>query len=154
MTRGRYCGQSYRRCYYEVLKKIKFIEPKRQREPKDKIDECIAINQEACLFCAESLLVQNHKDSVKAHCHMTGKYRGALHNEFKLKLKLNAKTVPMPVVFHNLKGYDSHILMQVMVRVQGEMKCIPTNTEKYISFSQVYQQGEFPAKQSGFFGQR
>ena len=25
--------------------------------------------------------------------------------------------------------------MQAMARVQGEIKCIPTNTEKYISFS-------------------
>ena len=43
--------------------------------------------------------------------------------------------MPIPVIFHNLKGYDGHLLMQAMARVQGEIKCIPTNTEKYISFS-------------------
>jgi len=48
---------------------------------------------------------------------------------------LNAKTVPIPVVFHNLKGYDGHLLMQAMARVQGEIGCIPTNTEKYMSFT-------------------
>ena len=43
---------------------------------------------------------------------------------------------PIPVIFHNLTGDDDgHLLMQAMVRVQGEIKCIPTNTEKYISFS-------------------
>ena len=67
--------------------------------------------------------------------HMTGKYRGAAHNECNFKLKLNPKTTPIPVIFHNLKGYDGHLLMQAMARVQGEIKCIPTNTEKYISFS-------------------
>ena len=41
----------------------------------------------------------------------------------------------MPVFFHNLKGYDGHLLMQAMARVHGEIKCIPTNTENYISFS-------------------
>ena len=41
----------------------------------------------------------------------------------------------IPVIFHNLKGYDGHLLMQAMARVRGEIKCIPTNTEKYISFS-------------------
>ena len=66
---------------------------------------------------------------------MTGKYRGAAHNECNFKLKLNPKTAPIPVFFHNLKGYDGHLLMQAMARVQGEIKCIPTNTEKYISFS-------------------
>ena len=66
---------------------------------------------------------------------MTGKYRRAGHNECNFKLKLNAKTAPIPVIFHNLKGYDRHLLMQAMARVRGEIKCIPTNTEKYISFS-------------------
>ena len=66
---------------------------------------------------------------------MTGRYRGAAHNECNFKLKLNKKTAPIPVIFHNLKGYDGHLLMQAMARVQGEIKCIPTNTERYISFS-------------------
>lgn len=43
--------------------------------------------------------------------------------------------MPIPVVFHNLKGRDGHLLMEAMSRVQGEIKCIPNNTEKYISFS-------------------
>ena len=90
---------------------------------------------ETCLFCADPLLVPNFKDSVRDHDHMTGKYRGAAHNECNFKLKLNPKTAPIPVFFHNLKGYDGHLLMQAMARVQGEIKCIPTNTEKYISFS-------------------
>ena len=43
--------------------------------------------------------------------------------------------MPIPVILHNLKGYDGHLLMQAMARVKGEIRCIPTNTEKYISFS-------------------
>ena len=86
---GRYCGQSHRKCYYEAMKKNKFIGPQRQRE--DEIDQRIAKNQETCLFCAESLLVKNHKDSVKDHCHITAKYRGAAHNECNFKLKLTQK---------------------------------------------------------------
>ena len=77
----------------------------------------------------------NFKDSVRDHDHMTGKYRGAAHKECNLKLKLNLKTMPIPVISHNLKGYEGHLLMQAMARVQGEVKCIPTKTEKYISFS-------------------
>ena len=77
----------------------------------------------------------NLKDSVSDHDHMTGKYRGAAHNECNFKLKLNPKTAPIPVIFHNLKGYEGHLLMRAMARVHGEIKCIPTNAEKYISFS-------------------
>ncbi|MEW8688328.1 MAG: hypothetical protein AB2556_21155 [Candidatus Thiodiazotropha sp.] len=58
----------------------------------------------------------------------TGKYRGAAHNACNLKL-LNPKTSTIPVVFHNLWGYDSHL------KVEGRVSCIPNNTKKYISFS-------------------
>ena len=40
-----------------------------------------------------------------------------------------------PVVFHNLRGYDSHLLMQAISKVEGRVSCIPNNTEKNISFS-------------------
>ena len=130
---GKYCGQSHRRCFHQAAKNR--YAPREIRKPKDAIDRWITINQETCLFCADALLVPNFKDSVRDHDHMTGKYRSAAHNECNFKLKLNPKTTPIPVIFHNLKSYDGHLLMQAMSRVQGEIKCIPTNTEKYISFS-------------------
>ncbi|KAK3757134.1 hypothetical protein RRG08_049801 [Elysia crispata] len=74
-------------------------------------------------------------DSVRDHCHITGKYRGAAHSACNLKLRLSPKTTTIPVVFHNLRGYDSHLLMQAISKVEGRMSCIPNNTEKYISFS-------------------
>ena len=74
-------------------------------------------------------------DSVRDHCHITGKYRGAAHNACNLKLRLSPKTTSIPVVFHNLRGYDSHLLMQAISMVEGNITCIPNNTEKYISFS-------------------
>ena len=46
-------------------------------------------------------------------------------------MQLQAKTEPE----NNADSYDGHLLMQGMARVQGEIRCIPTNTEKYISFS-------------------
>ena len=130
---GKYCGQSHRRCYHKAANGRYASREIRKR--KDAIDKWIANNQETCPFCAEPLLVPNFKDSVRDHDHMTGKYRGAAHNECNFKLKLNPKTMPIPVFFHNLKGYDGHLLMQAMARVRGEIKCIATNTEKYISFS-------------------
>ena len=74
---GCYCGQSHKGCYYEALKKMEFIGPKRERKERDKIDQWIAINQETCLFCAEPFIQKNFRDAVKDHCHITGKFRGA-----------------------------------------------------------------------------
>ena len=130
---GKYYSQSHRRCHHQAAKNRSAL--REIRKPKDEIDQWISNNQETCLFCADPLLVPNFKDSVRDHDHMTGEYRGATHKECNFKLKLNPKTIPIPVIFHNLKGYDGHLLMQAMARVRGEIKCIPTNTEKYISFS-------------------
>ena len=78
---------------------------------------------------------QNFKDCVKDHCHVTGKYRGATHNSCNFKLQIKPKTDQIPVVFHNLRGYDAHHLMQAMSQLKREVKCIANNMEKYITFS-------------------
>jgi len=88
---------------------------------------------------------------------VTGKYRRAAHHKCNLKLKLKAKTVPILVVFHNFKGDDGHLLMQAMARVQGEIKCIATNTEKCISFSLgdlMFIDSELSVEQPRFSGKR
>ena len=51
------------------------------------------------------------------------------------KLAIKPWITPIPVVFHNLKGYDSHLIMQQIHKITGRLSCIPNNTEKYISFS-------------------
>ena len=49
---------------------------------------------------------------VRDHCHITGKYRGSAHQECNLQLRVNPEEVKIPVIFHNLRGYDSHFIMQ------------------------------------------
>ena len=132
---GHYCGQSHKMCYYVAMKKIEFIGPKREIKQRDEIDQCVEKNQEECMFCSEPLLKQNFKDSVKDHCHITGKYRGAAHNACNLKLRIKPKTDPIPVVFHNLRCYDAHHLMQAISQLQSEDKCVANNMEKYVTFS-------------------
>jgi len=72
---------------------------------------------------------------VKDHCHITGRYRGGTHNECNKKLRINPKTDKIPVVFHNLRGYGVHHLMQAMSQQQKEVNCIANNMEKYITLS-------------------
>ena len=53
-------------------------------------------------------------DMVCDHCYMTGRYRGAAHNACNLKLRIYPDKVKVPVVFHNLRGYDCHLIMQAL----------------------------------------
>ena len=83
-----------------------------------------------CYICKGEFTKENKK--VRDHCHVTSKYRGAACNNFNLKLKLSHK---IPVIFHNLKGYDSHLLMQEIGKFKRDLNVIPNNMEKYLSFS-------------------
>ena len=85
---------------------------------------------------------------VRDHCHITGKYRGSAHQECNLQLRVNPEKVKIPVIFHNLRGYDSHFIMQEIGAIvknytyknkKGEEKqmninAIPNNMEKYMAF--------------------
>jgi len=45
----------------------------------------------------------------------------------------------IPIIFHNLKGYDSHLIFKAFMTLgisnKDKLKCIPQNSEKFISFS-------------------
>ena len=58
-----------------------------------------------CWICGEEL----GNDRVRDHCHYTGRYRGAAHNSCNLKY---SKPKGVPVFFHNLTGYDSHLFIK------------------------------------------
>ena len=70
---------------------------------------------------------------VRDHCHYTGKYRGAAHNNCNLRYKIPKE---IPVVFHNGSTYDyNFIIKQLVIEFKVNFECIGENTEKYITFS-------------------
>ena len=84
---------------------------------------------------------------VRDHCHITGQYRGSAHQECNLKLRINPKEIKIPVIFHNLRGYDSHFIMQEIgaivknntytkneKEIKMDINAIPNNMEKYMAF--------------------
>ena len=79
-----------------------------------------------CCVCGK-----NFRPKVRDHCHVTGKYRGAAHQDCNLQFQLKRK---LPVLFHNLRGYDSHFIIQAIGKFdQEKMSVIPLNFEKFIS---------------------
>ena len=89
-----------------------------------------------CHICSKKL----EKDKVRDHCHFTGKYRGAAHNKCNLECR---KPKVLPVIFHNLQGYDAHLFIKQLAKLEGKLDCIPSTEEKYISFSKHIKLGEF-----------
>ena len=52
----------------------------------------------------------------------------------------------IPVIFHNLQGYDSHLFFKQLSRIKGDLTCIPSTEEKYISFSKKIKVDEYQSK--------
>ena len=70
---------------------------------------------------------------VKDHCHYTGKFGGAAHDNCNLRYKIPKE---IPVVFHNGSTYNFHfIITQLAEEFNGRFECIGENMEKYITFS-------------------
>ena len=62
-----------------------------------------------CYICNKKYSVKDVR--VRDHCHITGKYRGSAHQDCNINYML---TDEIPVIFHNLKGYDSNFIMQTI----------------------------------------
>jgi len=54
---------------------------------------------------------------VRDHCHITGKYRGSAHNYCNLQLRIDPEKLKIPVIFHNLQGYDSHFIIKKLEKI-------------------------------------
>ena len=52
---------------------------------------------------------------VRDHDHITGKYRGSTQSDRNINLKW---TKNVPVTFHDLRDYDSHLIMQKLVNLR------------------------------------
>ena len=110
------------------------------------VDEQHFKTMDGCHICGEKY---TDKDvHVRDHCHITGKFRGSAHQECNLKLRIKPEDIKLPVIFHNLRGYDSHFIMQQIGEIakkhgytnkKGEkqdlnINAIPNNIEKYMAF--------------------
>ena len=75
--------------------------------------------------------IDNDEKIVRDHCHVTGKFRGAAHQNCNVKFQLTKK---VPVIFHNLRGYDSHLIFNELDKFDLKIKVIPNGLGKYMTF--------------------
>ena len=67
---------------------------------------------EKCHICLKEFNDPRNR-KVRDHCHYTGLYRGAAHNNCNLKYLISNY---IPIVFHNLSGYDAHLFIEELRR--------------------------------------
>ena len=69
---------------------------------------------------------------VRDYCHITCNNRDSAHRDCNINLKLNRK---IPVVLHNLKNYDSHLIMEQLGKFILKRSVVPNGLEKYMSIT-------------------
>ena len=87
-------------------------------------------NATKCWICGNNYVDNNLE--VRDHCHVTGKYRGFARRYCNINHRSNHK---IPVVFHNLKHYDSQLTMQELGKFNLKISAIPNGLGKYMSFT-------------------
>ena len=94
------------------------------------------LNATNCHICGGPIGSEDLR--VRDHMHIGlnsqgSNYRGLSHPMCNVKFKLSKR---IPVVLHNLKNYDAHLIMEGIGKLgKDNIKCIPQNSERYISFS-------------------
>ena len=127
--------------YCKKVMKKHFNKPLRMTEENEQEFE----KATTCHICDKKYTEKDIR--VRDHCHITGKYRGSVHQECNLKLRINPEEIKIPVIFHNLRGYDSHFIMQEIgaivknntytkngKEIKMDINAIPNNMEKYMAF--------------------
>ena len=85
-------------------------------------------NSQNCWICDEKII---NRDKARDHCHITGKYRGAAHKKCNSELRIPKK---LPIIFHNLEGYDGHLIFRELNNFKDiDIQVIPKTNERYMS---------------------
>nr|XP_015839705.1 PREDICTED: uncharacterized protein LOC107398798 [Tribolium castaneum] len=126
-------------CIQWFVKELKDIAEQCDKIFKNKLPmEKLSYDQERsykesniCHICNKT--IESDQIKVRDHNHLTGKFRGPAHQRCNLNYQ---DSYTIPVVFHNLSGYDAHfIIKELSTAFAGNIKLLSINKEKYISFS-------------------
>ena len=133
MYRGKDCVEKFVEYTEEEVKRLYATFPQRPMTGLTDVLKREHKAAEKCHICLKKLNDPKNK-KIRDHCHYTGEYRGAAHNNCNLKYKIPDY---IPIVFHNLSSYDAHLFIKELGGKfnKDDIAVIAENKEKYISFN-------------------
>ena len=107
----------------QILKEYKYC----KKIKKKYFNKNLIMNVEEYLFQQRN----DDDEKVRDHRHITGKFSGAGHWSCNINFQLTKK---IPVIFHNFKGYNSHLIFFELNKFDVKINVIPNGLEKYMAF--------------------
>ena len=109
-------------------------------------DTASYVKTKKCCICDNKFAKSESRGAF--YCQITGKSQGTAHRDCIDKVKIDVSKMKIPIVFHNLRNYDSHFIIQELgafvernkrVDENGKehrlnINVIPNNLEKYMAF--------------------
>ena len=133
MYQGKDCVEKFVEYIEEEVKGLYETFP---RQPMTKLTDVLKREHEAAEKCHICLKEFNDPSNrkVRDDNHYTGLYREATHNSCNLKYLIPDY---IPIVFHNLSGYDAHLFIKELGRRfnKNDIGVIAENKEKHIIFN-------------------
>ena len=74
----------------------------------------------SCWICGK--LIDHDDEKVRDHGHVIGKFKETAHRSCNINFQLTKK---VPVIFHNLRGYDSHLIFFKLNKSNVKIRVIP-----------------------------
>ena len=96
-------------------------------------EEHLIQQSNSCWICKK--LIDNDEEKVRDHSNVTGKFRGAAHWDCNINFQLTKK---VPVIFHNLRGYDSHLIFNEFDKFDVKISVISNGLENSIFLIKTY----------------
>ena len=133
MYRGKDCVEKFVEYIEEEVRRLYATFP---QQPMTKLTDVLKREHKAaekCHICLKEFNDPKNK-KVRDHCHYTGVYREAAHNNCNQKYRIPDY---IPIVFHNLSVYDAHLFIKELGKRfnKNDIGVFAENKERYIRFS-------------------
>ena len=129
LYRGKDCVEKFCDYIKEEAHRLYHMFPEKPMDPLTNKQWASYNKSSKCHICYKPF---NFKDpKVRDHCHYTGCYRGSTHRNCNLRYRIPSY---IPVIFHNLSGYDAHLFIEELGSKSNNIEVIAKNREDYIAF--------------------
>ena len=130
LYRGKDCVEKFCDHIKEEVHRLYHMFPEKPIDPPTNGQWTQYKKASKCHICFKPF---NCKDpEVRAHCHYTGCCKEPTHRDCNLRYRIPSY---IPVIFHNLLGYDAHLFIKELGAKSKDIGVIAKNKEDYITFS-------------------
>ena len=123
LYRGKDCLEKFCDYIRQEAHRLYHMFPEKPMDPLTKKQWQKYKKSTICHICLKPF--NSKKPKVRDHCHYTGRYRGPAHLLCNLRYRIPSY---IPVIFHNLSGYDAHLFIKELGNSR-DMEVIAKNKE-------------------------